>query len=157
MSGSAAPAQVAALGLDSAANYCWYHTGGPTSFPVTPRADMLSHSVQAWHDMTAKWNNASSPIPYIPSLSVQWDPAPRCAPSVTFHNGVCPFTPTFRSTPKEWLTALQAGKTFLDATCTGTWCPITINAWNEWSEGAYLEPDERHGTQKLEVIKKVFG
>ena len=32
---------------------------------------------------------------------------------------------------------------------------IFINAWNEWAEGAHLEPAEKYGLKYLEVIKKV--
>nr|WP_297937339.1 glycoside hydrolase family 99-like domain-containing protein [uncultured Lachnoclostridium sp.] len=33
---------------------------------------------------------------------------------------------------------------------------IVINAWNEWSEGAFLEPSEENGFKYLEAVKRVF-
>lgn len=37
-------------------------------------------------------------------------------------------------------------------------CPfIFINAWNEWAEGTYLEPDEQRGTFFLETIRDIVA
>ena len=49
----------------------------------------------------------------------------------------------------------RATKEFYDEHATGEY--ITIHSWNEWTEGACLEPDTEIGYAYLDAIQNVFG
>ncbi|WP_254450291.1 glycoside hydrolase family 99-like domain-containing protein [Cohnella herbarum] len=68
-----------------------------------------------------------------------------------------PFTPVLvDNTPEQFKEALIAVRDYLDRGQLST--PIvTVNSWNEWTEGSYLEPDTVNGLGYLEAIKEVFG
>lgn len=59
------------------------------------------------------------------------------------------------STPDLWEKLLRAAKAEMDR--RNEHQMFFINAWNEWAEGAHLEPDERWGLSYLEKVRSVFG
>lgn len=60
------------------------------------------------------------------------------------------------STPADFEYALRKAKEWTDKHHKGTKL-ITVNSWNEWTEGSYLEPDKTNGYKMLEAVKRVFG
>lgn len=145
---------VTQLGFASVGSYAWIHHFDLNAhgFPTVPYAAALEANAQVWHEQQRTY-----PVPYYPNVTMGWDSSPRTAQSDAFAPRGYPWLAVLDgNTPAAFAQALQRAKTFLDASTAAT--PLlTINAWNEWTEGSYLLPDTAHGTAYLEAIRATFG
>jgi hypothetical protein len=86
-----------------------------------------------------------------------WDSSPRAPLDKPFELGELPFSYILSdNTPELFEESLRRAKKFVDEHNKEPRI-ITIYAWNEWTEGGYLEPDTVNGMAYLEAIKRVFG
>ena len=145
------PGLIQTLGFDSATSYVWIHH---TQLPETQtdnnwvRDRYFSH----WDKAKEEYN-----VPYFPNVTMGWDSSPRCDLKSEWANVGYPFMNTIgNNTPENFKTALQMTKEKLLSNPNGPRI-LTINCWNEWTEGSYLEPDTIHGMKYLEAIKEVFN
>jgi hypothetical protein len=141
------------LGFDNATSYVWIHHADMAEFRF-PNADsrQLRDAAFADYEHLAR----TLPVPFHPNVTVGWDSTPRISADVPFVPGRYPFLPVFDQTPAEFEAALQRAAAFVEEHPTGH--PIiTINAWNEWTEGSALLPDDTNGFAFLEALKRVFG
>jgi hypothetical protein len=146
------PKIVQDLGFDSVGSYAWVHHCTKFVFPETDYLDALQQNQEFW-----KGEAATQSVPYFPNVSVGWDASPRVCPSDKFENRGYPFMSVFKNdTPENFKIALERGRAHLDGAKLPT-KHLSINAWNEWTEGSYLEPDETNGFRYLEAIRDVFA
>jgi hypothetical protein len=143
---------VAVLGLDSVTSYVWIHHVKLPDFPQTPYAYALEKMQNYWLEI-----GGEAGLPYFPNVTMGWDASPRTCQSDSFINRSYPFMPTLsNNTPAAFEAALNAARTHLDQNPSARRI-LTINAWNEWTEGSYLEPDAVNGMAYLDAIKRVFA
>jgi len=127
---------VSALGINSISTYNW---GGGTDYLNLGERSVL------WRD---KWDSIGS-IPYFPNVTVGYDDSPRFperGKGIIYINNA----------PESFAAYLQKAKEYSD-NHPGQPKLIIINAWNEWTEGSYLEPDMKWGYGYLEAVKKVMS
>lgn len=144
-------ALVEKLGFNSFTSYVWIHHIPLQSFPEsnynTAREDYFRYA----ENVVKKFK-----IPYYANVSMGWDSSPRCDPGIDFKNIGYPCTPVLAgNTPDTFKLGLNQAKQFFEDH-PASQNILTINSWNEWTEGSYLEPDVKYKMRYLEVIKSVF-
>jgi hypothetical protein len=105
-----------------------------------------------FYDYEAVWEKSveirpDAKLTTFPGVYVDWDNSSRYKKRATIFRGASP------DKFYKWLSILIKGmpKRNLPENF------IFLNAWNEWSESAYLEPDERYGYQYLEAVKSALS
>jgi lipopolysaccharide biosynthesis protein len=81
-----------------------------------------------------------------PGVMPGWDNTPRRRDSGYVFHGANPLS--FR----RWVARASAA-----AVANGGAPLLFVNAWNEWAEGAHLEPDARYGRAFLEAVSDAVG
>ena len=124
-------------GFESLTNYQWCHFV-PTNQDYQPWGEKAVAKYTEFQQFS---------VPYFPHVSIDWDPNPRFPtdrqPCVT------------GTTPEKFERFLRVAKEYVDAHPNQPPL-ISINAWNEWSEGSYLEPDTEFKYGFLKAVKRVF-
>ena len=144
---------LSALGVDSATCYCWID--GTCERLADRSLPELTYA--EWGELALKMHDSccdaakSSGMAYFPNISIGWDNNaryPACESKRVVRN----------SNPADFERYARRIKAWADANIAPS-LPrlITVNSWNEWTEGSYLEPDTLLGFGYLEAVRKVFG
>jgi len=139
------------LSFNSTTSYVWIHHVALPAFPETEYKDVQDKYFKYCDEFSKTIKQ-----PYYPNVTMGWDASPRCSKKFTFRSAEYPCMAIMKNnTPENFLNALQVSKSWIDAAPTKNKI-ITINSWNEWTEGSILEPERQYGYQYLEKIKAVF-
>ena len=143
---------ISQVGFDSVTDYVWiHHYYPPAIFPETPYVKYFENAQEHWKESYGKYK-----CPYFPNVSMAWDPTYRAHPDKDYAvlEGYAAGPTVKLATPAEFRAALIACRDFL-AERNDRNRIITINSWNEWSEGSHLEPDRENGYAFLEALSTI--
>ena len=128
-----------ALRFDSATAYQYCMDAGSSGDYVT----WADTAIRRWTTYERMYGT------YCPHVSIGWDNTHR-NPSAGKEEVV------LNSTPHAFEACLWKARRYLDERPNQVPL-VTINSWNEWTEGSYLLPDMRWGYGYLRAVRNVFG
>lgn len=129
-------------GYDAVTAYNWPGLGLRGSERWAPYADLLKPHRELWERYAAE-----GALPIMTPVSGGWDSRPWHGDSALVRSG---------RTPELFRKHLQDAKQFIEAHPTKALPVALIEAWNEFGEGSYIEPQREHGFGYLDAIRDVF-
>ena len=138
-------------GFNSISHYGWDRKGDREL--TLDYADWMRDALPAQREYCLRFALPSSPL-----VAQGWDVSPRTVQSDIYDTSRgYPFcTVVVNHTPERFAEALRYARTLYEEGVSRSEM-IQIACWNEWTEGAYLEPDTRFGYGFLEAVREVFG
>lgn len=135
------------LGFDSATSYVWVHHVDVRNYDLCDYKVMEERYFEMYESV-----RDTCRIPVYPNVTVGWDPSARTDPTQSWDPEIgYPYQHVLRNNSPEAFGAAIRRAIEAVAPVAGDKI-VTINAWNEWTEGSYLEPDVRHGSAYLEAV-----
>ena len=135
------------FGMDAAIEFPW-HTGMPSDVTahLVPSKSDFRGTVFDWDDYAEKCEeHPNQPWLQMRGVMPGWDNTPRRnADSHLFHGHSPESYGRWLRTAMRWTLAQKRSP---DERL------LFINAWNEWGEGAYLEPDQQYGYAFLQATR----
>lgn len=105
------------------------------------RAANHSGDIYSYDAAVDSFDLALGPLPVYATVMSGWDDTPRRGHAADVFHGANPLS--FR----RWLARASTGDGPL----------LFVKAWNDWAEGAHLEPDARFGRAWLEAVRDALG
>jgi hypothetical protein len=137
----------AGYGYDAFCAYTYAWMRGPKvtwDSPTYDYADITANIVTNVHPYLARVAKAEG-ITYWPSTFSGWDDRPRAG----LEKGLV----LLGNTPAQFGRMFRSALSHVDPACP----VVMVEAWNEWGEGACMEPSKEHGFGYLSEIGKALG
>jgi len=120
-------------GADFDAPYEW-HGGYSLPYDI-----MVQHYETMWRTISRTVH-----LPYLLPIGTNWDSRPRHGSRAAVITG---------KTPEKFRVMCENSRKYIDKRLN----MAIIEAWNEWGEGSFLEPDREWGFAFLDVVREVFS
>lgn len=138
-------AETAPAGFSATTDYGYYGTTFDSPYEWRGGYGVPYQAIMEFHE--ALWpQRAAGRLPYILSLGSNWDSRPR--------HGEAAVTVVGR-TPERFEQLCRQSLRYASRGPKAARLAI-IEAWNEWGEGSFIEPDQQFGFAFLDAIRRVF-
>ncbi|HEX6514339.1 MAG TPA: glycoside hydrolase family 99-like domain-containing protein [Nocardioidaceae bacterium] len=138
--------RLADAGIDSFTPYNWLDAMPLDQGLAVDYAEWRARAEAGWDERRHLLS-----VPFAPNVTMGWDSTARVRQDQELEISTWPRLPVIvENTPDRFEEATR--RALADARDSGA-AYVTVNAWNEWTEGSYLEPEEATGFAYLEALR----